>query len=563
MASVSNGSPPYPHSRFGFPELCSLFRADPPAAVCRRLILLVVILGAVYTLSQYLPNRSYWRDEAYMLLNIMDKPAGGLLGKLDNAQAAPPVFLWSERGMYLAFGSLEWVMRLLPLVCGIGALAMFAALAWRTLSPGAAVWAVVGFAFCDELVWHAVSLKQYSGDALMSAILLTVALWPRVPVVSGSRCKGSVGGDGSPSRPCPPHGGGSGETAPPLAITAGMSLWPAGRRLLWVAIVAAVGAWLSFTALIVFGGISLALLPGVWREGRRARVAWMSGNVLVAVSGLVLYLLCIRHQHDPMLFRFWAEDMADYSRPWTIPWFIIRESYRLCEVPYRAIGPITMLLVLAGGWFLWKSGRRQTLGILVGPVVMTIVAACLRQYPYHGGRVTVFLLPGVLLMAGFGLEAIRQHAPMPWRQGWWLPGLLMLLLGAGEASYRVFVPMGRSQIRPVVQYVREHRRAGEAIYLVGEGSSPGRPLTDGESVEFFCYWRHPEPPVHVTMHAPGKIPERRFWVAFCFLPKHKGTRFLDPLLERIRQTADEKDRIVVKEGGAAFLFEKRDVELRK
>ncbi len=534
MAVDSGETPSSPRTQPAFAQRVWSLCVNPQAAACRRLIVLTVILVAGYLLSQYLPNRSYWRDEAYMLLNIMDKSAGELLGKLEYAQAAPPLFLWAERAMYVTFGSAERIMRLLPLLCGIAAVTAFAALAWRTLTPAAAVWAVVGFAFCDELIWHALSLKQYSGDALMSATLLILAIMPARPFSQATKTCRSTDT--------------TGET-PVLQRSA-------GRRLLWVAAATAVGAWLSFTSLLVFVGISLALLPAIWCEGRRSLAEWLTGNAVVAVSGLVLYFLCIRHQHDPYLFSFWAEDMADYSRPWTIPWFILRESYRLCEVPYRAIGPITAILVLAGGWFLWKTGRRQALGVLVGPVLMTIIAACLRQYPYHGGRVTVFLLPGVFMMIGFGLEAIRQYAPIPWRQGWFLPGLLMLLLGAGEASYRIFVPAGRSHIRPVVQYVREHRRPGEAIYLVGEGPSPSQPLTNGESVELFCYWRRPEPPVHLKMPSPAGIPERRFWVAFTFLPKHKGTRYLDPLLNQIRRTADEKDHIVVKEGGAAFLFEK-------
>ena len=556
----ADATPSSPRTCSGLVQRCWSFCADPPAAVSGRLIVLAVILGAAYTLSQYLPNRSYWRDEAYMLLNIMDKSAGQLLGTLDNAQAGPPLFLWSARGMYVAFGSAEWVMRLVPVACGIGALAIFGLLASCTLPPGPAVWAVVGFAFCEELVFHAVSLKQYSGDALVSVILLTVALWPRRDRTSG-RCLLTTNGHPERTR----EGSGHGvqdqmlrEYAQHDGVRPANENCQAGRTLLWVALAAASGAWLSFTSMMVFGGISLALLPAIWREGRRSIAMWLLGNALVAVSGAVLYFICIRHQHDPLLFKFWAQDMADYSRPWTIPWFIIRESYRLCEVPYRGIGPITTLLVLAGGRFLWKTGRRQTLGILVGPVLMTIIAACLRQYPYHGGRLTVFLLPCVLVLVGFGLEAIRQHAPIPWRQGWFLPGLLMLLLGMGEASYRVFVPMGRSQIRPVVQYVREHYRPGDGLYLVGEGSSPSDPLTGGESVEFLCYWRHPDLRVHLSMPRPEKIRERRFWVAFAFLPKHKGTRFLDPLLDRIRQSADEKDRIVIKEGGAAFLFERRE-----
>ena len=477
-------------------------------------MIIVVVLGSVYRLSQYLPNRSFWRDEAYLLLNVMDKPADQLMGRLDHAQTAPPLFLLIERGMYLKFGAAEWAMRLVPVTCGILSLCLFAVLAWKVLQPGPAFWAVVFFAFCDELVFHAVSMKQYSGDAMATAILL-------------------------------------------LLGTSVLRTPRPGIAFLGLAVAAMGLAWFSLTTVFVFAGLSLALLPAACRWPKRGLAAWFAGNALFGLSLAMLYYIVLRRQADPWLFEFWADDIADYSRPWQIPAFILRETYRLCEVPYRALGPLTALLVLAGGWFLWRQRRRTLLGILVGPILMTILAACLRQYPYHGGRVTVFLLPCVMILSALGLQAAMSLSG--WRgRLWWLAGLPMLLIGVGEACSHVVDPMGRSQIRPAVRYIQTHRQAGDAIYLIGEGRKPETPAINGKMLEFYCYWRHPEPPVEETMPADvQQIPYRRFWVTFSFLPRHGGTKFLDPLLNRIRQMADEKDRLVVKEGGAAFLFEKR------
>lgn len=104
-------------------------------------------------------------------------------------------------------------------------------------------------------------------------------------------------------------------------------------------------------------------------------------------------------------------------------------------------------------------------------------------------------------------------------------------------------------------YIQAHRQAGDAIYLIGEGTSPSRPGTGPGNVELYCYWRHPEPPVFAGMpNDLSEIPSGRFWVTFAFLPRH-GTTYLDPLLTQLGTVAVEKDRLVVKQGGAAFLFE--------
>lgn len=488
--------------------------ANPSPRISAAMVIVMVVLGSAHRLWQYAQNWSFWRDEAYLLLNIMDKTPAQLLGPLSNAQSSPPAFLLLEKWVYSLAGAQEWAMRLEPLMAGVLGLCLFALLAWRLLKPATALYAVAFFAFCDELMTHAISMKQYSGDAMFSAILLLLA-WHVY------------------------------RSARPAVAFVGLTA------------VAGVSIWFSMPSVLVFAGLSLALGPTLWRRSRGGRIAWLAGNLVYGLSVALLFFLVARHQKDPSLFDFWGEDMADPSRPWLFPWVMIRESYRLCEVCYRAAGPLTALLVLVGMHYLWKSGQRTLLALLTLPVLMTMAAAALRQYPYHGGRLTVFLLPMVMILAAAGLQA--GYLAKDWRsKWWWLAGVPLLALGMGEAALRTVQPMGRSHIRPVVAYMKAHRQPGEAIYLLGEGPNPQRPAIEGGNLELYCYWRNPEAPVEQTMPADVReIPYRRFWVSFATLTRHNGTRYLDPLLNEIRKTADEKDHIVVKEGGAAFLFEKR------
>ena len=222
------------------------------------------------------------------------------------------------------------------------------------------------------------------------------------------------------------------------------------------------------------------------------------------------------------------------------------------------------MLAVIGSASLWKRNK-QTLGVCLLPLGVNMVAALARQYPYHGGRTTIYLLPALLLLAGTGLEWIRQRllaathegtgwrSAAFWRPWWWAAAAPMVVVGMVAA---VLNPMGRSHIRPAVQYLREHRRSGEAIYVVGEGRSKERAGVIGGQTEFYCYWREPEPPIHPTMPVPAEIPEERFWVVFAFQPKHQLT-WMDSLLAEIRQTADESDRFIDKRGGAAILFQKK------
>src|ERR1700736_2625255 len=85
----------------------------------RLLLWLVVLAGTGCRVAQFLANPSYWHDEALVVLNVMHKTAPQLLGRLDYAQAAPPLFLIAERGMLLAFGPNEYALRSISLACGV------------------------------------------------------------------------------------------------------------------------------------------------------------------------------------------------------------------------------------------------------------------------------------------------------------------------------------------------------------------------------------------------------------------------------------------------------------
>src|SRR5439155_17151949 len=109
--------------------------------VCGKLILIALLIGAGCRIAQYLARPSYWNDEAAVVINVMHRDCRQLLEPLDYAQAAPPLFLWMERGMLRAFGPGEWSLRFPPVLLGLLSLPLFAMLAWRLLPPTSAFWA--------------------------------------------------------------------------------------------------------------------------------------------------------------------------------------------------------------------------------------------------------------------------------------------------------------------------------------------------------------------------------------------------------------------------------------
>src|SRR5690348_1809895 len=85
-------------------------------------VALLLALGVALRVRQYAACPSYWYDEAYLLLNVFRRSFLELLGPLRDDQAAPPLFLWTLRGLYRVAGGGEWVMRLPALAAGVAGL---------------------------------------------------------------------------------------------------------------------------------------------------------------------------------------------------------------------------------------------------------------------------------------------------------------------------------------------------------------------------------------------------------------------------------------------------------
>src|SRR5207245_9626243 len=86
-----------------------------PDSLRRRFLLLLVIVVAIAVRTfHFARDPSMWHDEAALVLNVLQKSFGELLGPLRFAEAAPPLFLWVERGVILSLGDSTCAVRLAP-----------------------------------------------------------------------------------------------------------------------------------------------------------------------------------------------------------------------------------------------------------------------------------------------------------------------------------------------------------------------------------------------------------------------------------------------------------------
>jgi hypothetical protein len=339
--------------------------------------LAAVGIGVAWRTVRFFLQFPIWGDESFVCVNFLDNTFAGLLGPLRVGQICPLPFLWSELALYRWLGPSELVLRLVPYLAGLAALALFWPLCRRVLPPLPGSIAMALLAVSYYPVRHAVEVKPYSED-LLAALLLLV---PAVRYIQGPR----------------------------------QTRWLVGLALLVpVAVVS------SYPAVLIAGSINLALVPNVWRREKSARTWFVIYNLLLGAAFLGNYFLVGKPQLSPheanpanAFNSTWREWFPDRDPVSLLAWFFKAHTGNMLAYPIG--GPnfassLTTALCLVGLWSWWRRLDRQVLGLLVWPFVLSMIAAILHKYPYGGSaRLDQHLAPAICLLAGQGVAVVVER----------------------------------------------------------------------------------------------------------------------------------------------------------
>ena len=458
----------------------------------------IVGLGISLRFIQWIWNTSYFHDEIALLRNIRGRRFCEYLGPLNNNQAAPPFFMEIEKRVSLLFGTdSERIMRLPALIASFAALVLFAALSRRVLRPWEAALALWLFTCSKELSYFASMLKPYEADVFI-AIMLT---WMAIEV---ERTR-SI------------------------------------RRWLILCVTAAVAVWVSYPAILIFGGLSAALCIGFLGRNLSRVAAYVAGNVLVAIPFLLLMHWVESAQHTHMMDDYWGHNFVDFSHPARIPLWFITTLYKLCNFALKSGGLYLLPLAVAGLVAMIRSGRWMLAAIIAGPLVMNLLAAALHRYPFEG-RLTLYLIPSVFLLAGNGAGVVYDWMTLQLSIVWALiPGGAIALAVLGVAIDNAIRPQVFTDYRPMVRAIRARAQSDDVVYA---------PYT----AEFTYYW--PQVGRRARPFDPDyadEIGSRRFWIAWSH-PRPEDLKDLDAMRRWAGTFAAERDSYIAA-GNYAYLYE--------
>jgi hypothetical protein len=378
-----------------------------------------LLLGLVLRAYHYLRQPPMWHDEASVVVNVLDKNYLELLGPLRFDATGPPLFLWAERAVYLTLGESTLALRLLPFLASCGSLFLIAWLARRLLTPAAVPWAVLFLGCSEQMLWHTCEAKPYAIDAFVAVFLASVYY---------------------------------------LLVDRPLTL-----RIVVLTLLAPLALLVSYPAVLVYGGLLVALAAECWRERRRPAwllLAALTGVVAVCVGGLALGPG--RAQETAALDRTWTNLFPDWQRPWTVPGWELVSFLEVCRYCFKPLGQTLPVPLLIGAVGLWRGGRRDVVLVLGMPVVFALVAALAHRYPFGGARIMAYAVPGLVLLGADGVPSM-----LAWVWARFRPAIIVVvlpsILAVAVAGQRVFYPWPVADAAGAANYIEANRLTSDVV----------------------------------------------------------------------------------------------------
>jgi hypothetical protein len=388
----------------------------------------LLVVGVALRVWQYAADQSFWFDELSIARNVLSRSLSDLVLKpLAYDQIAPIGYMALVKLSALLFGPSDLALRLPSFLAGILALILCWRLADETLDGVAVPIAVGLFATAIPMVRYSAELKQYMLDVAAALIMTLIAL--------GLRRRE-----------------------------------PTVRQCVVAALTGFVLVWFSQTTVFMLAGLGLAFvwLAGVEHDAEARRPALMVVPIW-AIASLAATIVSI-HRVPP-------ETLAFMHRFWTSRNGFFPATPRLSDA-FWLWDRVVQFLGRGFSWYAWPGlfaaaagvgfvvlwrQRREVALWMLGPVIVTAIAACARQYPFWN-RTVLFLTPALVIAIGAAVEWGRSLAARAHR------GIGALVVAPFAVIpvltlVRIPPPYFLEGFKPVLAYVQSQRRPGDVVYV--------------------------------------------------------------------------------------------------
>jgi hypothetical protein len=387
---------------------------------------IIIGSGIILRIAQFLYNRSLTEAEAPIAMNIVHRSYSELLQPLDFTQTAPVGHSIIGKFFVEIFGNNEYTLRLFPLIAGIIALFLFYKIAKKIISHEALSISLILFAVNEHLIFFSSDVKQYSSDVAIALSIILMAFYV-------------------------------------------MSKKSYGVHMILFGLVGAISIWFSYPAVFTFYAALIIFLIPIIEERKWRSLAWLFIAGIIASMNLgINYFMTLEilSKSKDLLVGFQHSFMPLPPQSLKDLWWFIYVFLRIFKNPlgfsiYELILPVLSFIV---GLVVIFYRKRKILWFLILPVLLTLIISGFKKYPFEG-RLLLFITPAMILIIGAGIDQIRIVMSKISKVIGIALVILLLLYPVALACYRLVKPRAPEELRPVVGYLKEHKKDDDIIYL--------------------------------------------------------------------------------------------------
>ena len=344
---------------------------------------LVVAVGIILRIAVFLSNRSLILDEANVARNLFERDMLALAHPLSYNQFAPPLFLWTVKAATCLWGFSESGLRLFPFICSIVSLLLMLLILKKTVNASALWYPLLLLASGYIYIRYGTELKQYSSDVAIALGLIWLAL--NTDLIKTAQVKFFI----------------TWSVAGTLAI------------------------WFSMPAVFVLTGVFGFYLSQATVRNRSHFPLLISIAFIWMAQFCLYYFLILRNEIGSDYLQTWHKGYFITPIPHTVE-DLLHNFNVLDDLLTATVGSTVLAigfnlsLLITGCAVLIR--RKFSLAILLLlPVICLLVAASLHKFTLLP-RVSLFILPILLILIGIGLEQLWKIKSLFLR----IPVLIML-----------------------------------------------------------------------------------------------------------------------------------------
>ena len=393
---------------------------------------LIIALGLILRVDQYLLNRSLWLDEAFIAVNFLDQSLIQLL--------QPPLdyshymnislgFLAMGKLSVTLFGNSDLILRLFPFVCGVASLWLFYQMAKAYVSPKAVPLALLFFAISDSLIYYASEMKQYSSDVTIAILLFLLVAYVLKQSLTISKIL-------------------------LLALVGTLAVWFSHSSAF---ILAAIGGYL----IVCYGFerqwksmFTIAIISLMWLCSFLAMYLMTTGGGINEATPITEYHLQVWNSWD----AFMPSPFSMTGLKW-----IYHNYFEMFDYP-GSLGLTSVAgVVFIIGCIAMLGHQKQSLLLLTLPIVITVLVSFFYRYPFQG-RMILFLLPSLYLILAEGLIQIQLRLLAYPKTAIVTIATQVILVAALIINLNPYQHTDQ-EIKPILSYLQTHQQAKDRVYL--------------------------------------------------------------------------------------------------